>query len=230
MKLERALQLSSEIEGWLSDAEKACLYQLAYETAPNTAIVELGAWQGKSTIMLAAGSEERSNCHVYSVDYFTTALPTDYSYASRLNGTVDYFPLFQRNIEHAGFSSTVIPIRSNTAKAGEEWGQSAVGLLFIDGDHRYKSVRGDFLAWVPHCCLQAKIAFHDYGLIEHFGVSQFVDQLVKRRIIVNIERVDSLLHADLAVTGLSEISAPLPRNGFLGKIKSWLASPFVGKT
>ena len=38
---------------------------------------------------------------------------------------------------------------------------SPADLIFIDADHSYEAVRGDFLAWVPHLAPDGVIAFHD---------------------------------------------------------------------
>jgi hypothetical protein len=36
-----------------------------------------------------------------------------------------------------------------------------VGLLWIDGDHRYEAVREDFLSWLPHLLPGTTVIFDD---------------------------------------------------------------------
>lgn len=55
-----------------------------------------------------------------------------------------------------------------------------VDLLFIDGDHHYESVKGDYETWYPKVKKNAIIIFHDY-IDENTGkkseLSKFVDEL-----------------------------------------------------
>jgi hypothetical protein len=43
------------IEGWLKIEEAAALYRLARRLPPDSTIVEIGSWKGKSTYCLARG-------------------------------------------------------------------------------------------------------------------------------------------------------------------------------
>lgn len=56
-ELEELRNLASEIDGWLSDSEGKLLYNLAKGVPSKQAIVELGSWEGKSTVWLAKGTE-----------------------------------------------------------------------------------------------------------------------------------------------------------------------------
>lgn len=52
---------------------------------------------------------------------------------------------------------------------------------FIDADHSYEGVKFDF-----ECVRKCKrVLFHDYGLIEHTGITKFVDELPKREILTS---------------------------------------------
>jgi len=197
--VNQALNLSTAIGGWLSTSEMEALYALASDTPTTAAIVELGAWQGKSTIMLAAGSRAGQRAPVFSVDYFSTIPDTDYVYANHFRECKDYLGVFQQNLTAAGLSEAVTPIRSKTSEAGRCWNGPQIGLLFIDADHRYQSVRDDFLAWASHCTGRASVAFHDYGSIAHPGVRQFVDQLLTSRVLINPRLTDTLLYGELAI-------------------------------
>jgi predicted O-methyltransferase YrrM len=68
--LGEALNASDKVDGWLTSNEQTLLYNLARKVPADKAIVELGAWLGKSTIMLAAGSTAGAKAHVYAVDFF----------------------------------------------------------------------------------------------------------------------------------------------------------------
>jgi MMP 1-O-methyltransferase len=214
MDINQAFRLSTNVTGWLKDDEMKCLYELARQTPSKEAIVELGAWQGKSTIMLAGGSQAGNGAPVFSVDFFSTIPKTDIAYADHLAGCNDYLEVYRQNLGRAELSTLVTPIRSNTAAAGKAWTGQPVGLLFIDADHRYAGVRDDFLGWAPHCSEGARIAFHDCGRAEYWGVQQFVDRLLAAGIIVDTEQVDSIIHGRLAVVGGNAIRRVLAKHPY----------------
>ncbi|TIP29392.1 MAG: class I SAM-dependent methyltransferase [Mesorhizobium sp.] len=207
MRLEEALEKSRQVEGWLSAGEQALLYDLALSVPGDGAIVELGAWLGKSTIMLAAGSMQGSKPAVYSVDSFVpTGEGAPFYYSELRDRPQDYLPIFLTNIRNAGVSSVVKPVKSLTVEAAKGWAGPRVQLLFIDADHAYRSVRDDFLAWAEHCGRGSRVVFHDYG---RFGVSHFVDQLRLTKVITNVNVIDSALYGEVAVTGTLRVKRRL---------------------
>ena len=64
---ESVRQLTSEIEGCISDAEGELLYRLAKDVPEGQAIVEVGRGKDKSTVWLAKGSEAGEKNKVYSI-------------------------------------------------------------------------------------------------------------------------------------------------------------------
>lgn len=50
-----------------------------------------------------------------------------------------------------------------------------VDFLFIDGDHRYQGVRGDWEAWRDHVAQDAIVAFHDSRETGGLGPERFVN-------------------------------------------------------
>lgn len=210
MLLSEALSASNKVEGWLSLNEQRLLYTLAKEVPRGKAIVELGAWKGKATIMLAAGSMAGSKVPVYAVDYFTPTSSVGHDYALYLqDGAKDYLSTFLENIHNAGLSSIVTPIRNSTMKAAQLWTGPPPHFLFIDADHRYHAVQSDFLAWIGHCSLDAQVAFHDFNAPDYPGVGIFVNRLLVTRIISHAGIVDSIGHGELAITDVARVKRRL---------------------
>jgi hypothetical protein len=52
------------------------------------------------------------------------------------------------------------------------------GLIYIDADHRYESVKRDLNDWLPKLKQGGIMCGHDYG-VEIFGVTQAVDEFCK---------------------------------------------------
>lgn len=107
-------------------------------------IVEVGSYHGRSAIALAAGSKAAGREKVYCVDPHT-------------EGTRE---IFLRNIAGAGVGEQCVPVAAVSEDAVRGFGH-AVRLVFIDGDHRYESVKKDIAAWIPRVIDGGIIAFHD---------------------------------------------------------------------
>ncbi len=55
---------------------------------------------------------------------------------------------------------------------------TSVGLLWIDGDHRYKSVREDIQCWLPHLRPDATVVFDD-AVDPRLGPFHVVEELLQ---------------------------------------------------
>jgi len=166
-------------EGWLGVPEMAFLY-MAAKRCSKGCIVELGSWQGLSTIFLSKGTEAGFKRTVYAIDPHTSTL------IHRLNEQEDTFRSFKTtcDIFHLG---NVQPLRTYSYEAVKTW-EEPIGLLFIDADHEYEPVKQDFEQWYPHILKGGMIIFHDF---DKPGVCQVVQQvwesgLVKNRCGVNM--------------------------------------------
>jgi predicted O-methyltransferase YrrM len=148
------LRYIESIPGWLSPREAEFLYESARALDVPGAILEIGSWQGRSTIALAAGSLAGDGRRVYAVDHFTG------SAEHRARGPVSTFEAFREHIEEAGVSRVVTPIIASSTDAAPTFAEP-IALLFIDGDHSYAGARGDFDAWVGKVVPGGCIAMHD---------------------------------------------------------------------
>jgi predicted O-methyltransferase YrrM len=152
--IEKVRQLTSEIDGWLSDSEGELLYKLAKNVPRGQAIVELGSWKGKSTVWLAKGTEAGQGNKVYSID------PHSRSKAHISEGERNTCPAFLTNLTEAGVQNAVVPLVTTSDKAAKRW-RKKVGLLWIDASHEYQDVKHDLLCWKRHLLPGAIVAFHD---------------------------------------------------------------------
>ena len=142
----------SKVEGMLTPNEGRYLYKLAQLNHGKGAIVEIGSWKGKSTIWLAFGSMAAGDDKVYAIDPHTPLPEEGYVEDTEAD--------FRRNIEEAGIDSHVVAIIMTSEEAVKGWNRP-VGLLWIDGDHRYEQAKQDFLLWEPHVIEGGTIAMHD---------------------------------------------------------------------
>lgn len=157
VRIDSIKEMVKDVEGWLTKREGEFLYRMAREVSGKGAIVEIGSFKGKSTIYLAWGAKDGSRAKVYAIDPHAGTE----SYKEWLGvGETWAFDEFLKNIEVAGVDDIVVPIVKTSQEAAESWDEP-VELIFIDGDHEYKSVETDFKMWFPHLTLGGVMAFHD---------------------------------------------------------------------
>jgi len=71
------------------------------------------------------------------------------------------FTEFLANIERAGVSDVVQPIRAFSHEARPLVADASVSVLFLDGSHRYEDVSTDLRDWLPALCDGAILACND---------------------------------------------------------------------
>jgi len=162
--VQEVQKIADSVEGWLGKREGPYLYQLAKVGSRLGAIVEIGSWQGRSTIWLGKGSETVNGYEIYAIDPHVGG--------SRRQHNVSTEKAFRENIQRAGLAKKVVPIVALSSDALKGWSRP-IGMLWIDGDHRYEAVSGDFLGWSRFVAKDGIIAFHDTYSWE--GVRRFVD-------------------------------------------------------
>lgn len=172
----------NSVPGWLHELEGYALMTLAAHDPAQSALVEIGAFKGRSTCWLALGAKARAaGGKVHAIDHFTGSPehqpggthpdPDIASHGSTL-------PAFRANIARLNLGDFVEPIVSTSLAAAPAWSGGPIRLLFIDGDHSYEASQADHDAWRTHITPGGLIAFHDVGAWE--GVSRFFEELMSR--------------------------------------------------
>ena len=123
------------IPGWLSKNEGKLLAHFAQKT--NGVIVEVGSFQGKSTVFMARVTKNP----IYAIDphYLN-------SYKKFLKNTKKY--------------KNIIPIKKTSAAAAKNW-RLPISLLHIDGAHEYRLVKQDLKLWLRHLTPDGVVICHD---------------------------------------------------------------------
>jgi hypothetical protein len=170
------LRTMNGVKGWLEDEEADLLIAASrsvLEALPLPhAIVEIGSYQGRSTVVL--GSVAKVICPeavVYAID------PHEGAVGALDDGIQSHPPTleaFKNNIANAGLTNQVKNIQRRSVDVA--WDRP-ISFLFIDGLHDYPNVAGDY--WHFHEWLRpgGVVAFHDYA--EYYpGVIAFVNELL----------------------------------------------------
>jgi len=161
----------SQVHGWLTEEEGEMLYGLARDWPGGGRVVELGAYQGRSTVCLAAGLVARDirsrpllsvDTHKGSQEHQPGAFAFDPTTLSRVSGVVDTLPLLTWNLERFGLLGVVEIAVQTSQQAGQAF-QGDIRLLFVDADHSPEAVQNDWAIWKEHLEASACVVLHDVG-------------------------------------------------------------------
>lgn len=182
--LERKLDFLMSIDGQISRVEAKVLMDLAKSTPPETVIVEIGSYRGRSTIALAFGSLAGVGNPVYAIDphlKFQGILGGCFGPADQAE--------FYQNVATSNVGEIVSVVSLPSIAAARSWSDRNISLLWVDGDHSYKAVREDFEAWEAYVINGGKIAFHDNTVP---GVQTLIRELTCAKNVVPVGVVGSL--------------------------------------
>lgn len=148
------------IPGMFSPGDGYTLQTAVKRIPPGQAVVELGAWCGRSLTAI---------CEVLPDG--VTALSYD-SYLEDSQTNVPESPITPtcamkiRNLveDHfRGHGKDVIVVVKDSVEAGRDYTGPPVSVLFIDDHHSAEQLIRDFEVWLPHLAPQATILMHDYS-------------------------------------------------------------------
>ena len=179
-----------QVEGWLTDEEADLLIAVAdhvLRTFPPThALVEVGSYCGRSTVVLASAvAAVAPRARVHAID------PHEGEVGGVDVGVESTPPTFERfleNLARAGVSTYVVPVRGRSYEVG--W-NDPIALLLIDGLHDDENCARDFRHFEPWLAPGGCVAFHDYESWP--GVTAFVDALERSDAYDWVKRAGSMV-------------------------------------
>jgi predicted O-methyltransferase YrrM len=159
-ELERAevLRGVATVDGWLTDAQAALLWQAARRVPAAGSIVEIGSFRGRSTIVLARGA--RPGVTVTAIDPHAGADRGPGEIAPDASRGERDFTAFRANLAAAGVADRVRHVRKESAAALDDV-DGEIDLLFIDGAHRYRPARDDIQRWAARVAPGGTLLIHD---------------------------------------------------------------------
>jgi predicted O-methyltransferase YrrM len=156
--LEAALEQVADVAGWMSPDQAERLFRAAACTRPGDQVVEIGSFQGRSTVVLAYGAPDSvpvvaidphagTDRGPQEIDGFATAAAGDHE-------------RFHANLERAGVRHRVRHVRAFSDVAHDEV-EGAIAVLYIDGAHRYAPARADIRDWGARVSPGGTMLIHD---------------------------------------------------------------------
>lgn len=149
-----------KIKGWLSFEESFLLYSSAKTIGPDESIIEIGSYEGRSTVALgkALKMESRDTAQfVYSIDPHTGDI-TEVEEGLEINTWNNFIS----NVNNCDLQDVIIPIRLTSDAAVGHLACVRAGLIFIDGWHSYEAVKGDIRNYLPLTTPQGIVIFDDW--------------------------------------------------------------------
>jgi len=159
---------ASLVDGWFGADEGQWLAQQVMALPPNSKILEIGSWHGRSSRFIADNLSEDSQ--VWCCDTFNGS-----SGEPEMHGTAHWdrgdhaFQWWWCNLQEHIMGGRVVPVRMHSENAAHtfthlvEKGQlPKFDLIFIDGDHSEEGIKKDVEAWLPLLKEGGLMCGHDY--------------------------------------------------------------------
>ncbi len=129
------------VQGWLTDREVEFLALAAAFPTASGEILELGSYQGKSTIVLAKAAQIADGAKLTTVDPMLQ-------------------PQLHPNLQRAGVDKYVRTVTDTSTRLIESWSQP-LRLFWLDGANDVETVTQDVVGFLPYLADGGVIAFHD---------------------------------------------------------------------
>lgn len=172
--LDKAWRLTERTAGFLGENEARFLGMVAACVPVRGAIVEIGSFKGKSTVMLASVAAHYGLESVVAIDPHTAPSATDPALAAGAST----FEEFRAAIRAAGVEAHVEAHRKYSREAARDWNRP-IAMLWIDGEHTYAGAKEDFDLFTPHLMSGGVVALHDSLNAFEGPIRVFVEEILR---------------------------------------------------
>jgi len=155
---DEAWTVVAGVEGWMTRSQGEALYEAARRCPPGGRIVEIGSFQGRSTIVLASAAPEGAT--VFAIDPHAGTDRGPEQISGYADAAADDHAAFAANLDTAGVTDRVTHLRMFSDAALDEI-DGAVDVLYVDGAHRYAPARADIRDWGRRVGAGGTLLIHD---------------------------------------------------------------------
>lgn len=184
-------RMGSVIPGMSDTSDLKILSALCFYQTQLGDVVEIGSWQGRSTIFLKYATDMSKNGKFFAVDNFKGNIGLEKDYVVDATDLSDLKSNFLRNMRNAGIKDILL-----IDKKSEEAVLSLkkqIRFLFIDGDHTPEGVRRDVTLFYPCLVESAIIVFDDFAphvpgvmniVMEYLSDGRFIEPLTYKNTLI----------------------------------------------
>ncbi|MDA8723841.1 class I SAM-dependent methyltransferase [Alphaproteobacteria bacterium] len=152
---------ANKIPGMISIEAGSYLYTLvASQNKIEGDVIEIGSWQGRSTIFIAAAMKLNPNGQFFAIDHFKGNVGKEKAYF--VNGQ-DIEKSLIANIGRINLEEYVNIINDTSENAIKSNFTNKIRFLFIDGDHTYQGVKTDIELFEKFLQKGSIVVFDDYS-------------------------------------------------------------------
>jgi predicted O-methyltransferase YrrM len=146
------VDLAATVAGWRLAEESMELAAIAYGLAPGATIVEVGAYMGRGTVVLAGARRLQGDGVVHSIDPFDCSgdafSSPHYENILRACGASSLEEVFRGNLARFALENIVTVHKGQSREIASAW-TDPIDLLLLDADHSPAGAREAFESWVP---------------------------------------------------------------------------------
>jgi predicted O-methyltransferase YrrM len=164
------VRLSSQIPGWIRGSEAEALLDVCRTLPEGATVVEVGAFLGSSTVLMAGARAIQGSGQVHSIDPFDAsgdAFSTPvYNQIRDSLGGGSLRERFDEYIRSAELTSWVTVYQDVAPRVAATWSTS-IDLLFLDGDMSRLGARAAYECWEPFLTSGGIIALHNAAPVDY---------------------------------------------------------------
>lgn len=155
---EQAWAAVADVDGWMTEGQGRVLFDAGRSCPPGGRIVEIGAFRGRSTIVLAMAADP--SVEIVAIDPHAGNDRGPQEIDGFEDAALDDHARFEANLVGAGVRDRVRHVRRYSGEALDEV-DGAVDVLYVDGAHRYGPARGDLRDWGARVVDGGTMLVHD---------------------------------------------------------------------
>ena len=172
--------------GWFGYGDQDFYKELIKQVPDRGTMVEIGVWQGLSLCSAAKLIREKT-INVIAVDTFKGSPWEEEAEGAFVRPGLDLQDCFENNLKLFKIHFNTCVLAMPSLRAAQTVEDGTVDLVFIDGDHRSKSVIADIKAWLPKLKKTGWISGHDYKWSDSVGPA--VDSVFGREKVYSQENI-----------------------------------------
>lgn len=193
-----AYKKPENVAGLIRNQDGRFLESMVDELESGDCVIEIGPFTGKSTCFMGRGvRESHKTIHIYSVDpWELLGAPISGTGLTIAQTRKEVHELFRANVKKCGMTDIITEFHGFSEDAADRWNSpSPIGMVYVDGNHKYPMVKKDIELWAPKIKVGGYMVFHDYNSPQ---VHRAVNELVRA----------GLPHEETADLGRWVISGP----------------------
>ncbi len=148
----------ADVDGWMTEGQGRALYDAATACPSGGRIVEIGSFQGRSTIVLALAAAP--GVEVIAIDPHAGNDRGPQEIDGYEDDASDDHAAFEANLTIAGVRDRVTHVREFSDAAHSSVDRE-IDVLYIDGAHRYGPARTDIRDWGARVKPGGRLLIHD---------------------------------------------------------------------